>query len=651
LQSENVKRMKFTKLVPNLLTCLNLLQLYQVSEARTYLIQTEDNQMKLVETIDTKPVNFKQRNIHGRKKQYPTKRKPKPRKPNNRKILNHQGSDYGFELPLKKKCLIHAECGGGQVCTNDGTCRLLPCKNDQDCKNKVSLPTKCYEQYSGGPLYCDPEISCESDNDCTTAGQNFRCQPDVLKCKPTFGKCHESCDCVENYGMQWGEAICSSTISDSFLAGQVCMCRSPEKAECFAGSTTITDPALHLGGSTDTKCKPKPSKPPIAEATPRPIIIPTLPNLAGEDATTTTTAAAIIKPPVETPSNRGCQIHAECGGGEVCTREGQCVSLPCNTDQDCKNKVALPSKCYELYSGGPLYCDPEISCESDTDCKEAGENFRCQPDVLRCKPSFGKCGHEACDCVNNYGMQWGEAICTSTISSSFLAGRVCMCRTPEKATCYAGSDPTIIATTPPPEAGGTDESCKPTKPPIVEVSTLQIAGGDAPVTTTQQAFQKNGCPVRSHIVSQQKGDKCWAHTGCFEDLLLICAKSKGQGSGTCKEVSCNSDGDCMHSTSLPSICTGGVCARKHCYAHSDCPQGYGCDGAGMCKKNYGSCEYDCDCGDCGDKQCFQEVCFCKDDSDVCSSGTGPYLTEGGTTDPECDKTKSRRRRQRRRRRF
>ena len=87
-------------------------------------------------------------------------------------------------------------------------------------------------------------------------------------------------------------------------------------------------------------------------------------------------------------------------------------------------------------------------------------------------------------------------------------------RTPEKATCYAGSEPTTIAPTPAPEGGATDESCKPTKPPIVEVNTLQIAGGDVPVTTvatttTQQAFQKNGCPVRSHIVSRQKGDKCW----------------------------------------------------------------------------------------------------------------------------------------------
>ena len=53
----------------------------------------------------------------------------------------------------------------------------------------------------------------------------------------------------------------------------------------------------------------------------------------------------------------------------------------------------------------------------------------------------------------------------------------------------------------------------------------------------------------------------------------------------------------MHSTSLPTICTGGVCARKHCYEHSDCPQGYGCDGAGMCKKvgieNYRKLNFEC----------------------------------------------------------
>ena len=50
------------------------------------------------------------------------------------------------------------------------------------------------------------------------------------------------------------------------------------------------------------------------------------------------------------------------------------------------------------------------------------------------------------------------------------------------------------------------------------------------------------------------------------------------------KVECEDIADCAKKTSLPVDCSSGVCLRKHCYKHSDCPDGYGCDGASMCKR-------------------------------------------------------------------
>jgi len=286
-----------------------------------------------------------------------------------------------------------------------------------------------------------------------------------------------------------------------------------------------------------------------------------------------------------------CLIHSQCEHGEVCTTKGKCAKVPCKKKADCKAEVSLPTKCISAIRGLPKICTPD-HCTSNKDCLGMGPNYRCQPNTYQCKPSYGTCD-DNCDCALKYNLEKKESTCTLTIGGS--QSKVCMCRKENVAEC-SRSKPIIENVTPPP-----------------------IEGGD-----THTTEGPDECPEGSSIVTGNKGDECSGHAGCFQDLKLECAIEQGKTVGQCKKLTCETDADCPDQTILPTECVCKHCMRKYCNGHDDCPEGFGCDGSGLCKRDHGTCEYECDCTHCHDVDCHNGVCFCQDDNDKCSiSDRGP----------------------------
>jgi len=287
-----------------------------------------------------------------------------------------------------------------------------------------------------------------------------------------------------------------------------------------------------------------------------------------------------------------CLIHSQCEHGEVCTTKGKCAKVPCKKKADCKAEVSLPTKCISAIRGLPKICTPD-HCTSNKDCLGMGPNYRCQPNTYQCKPSYGTCD-DNCDCALKYNLEKKESTCTLTIGGS--QSKVCMCRKENVAEC-SRSKPIIENVTPPP-----------------------IEGGDTQTTTEGP----DECPEGSSIVTGNKGDECSGHAGCFQDLKLECAIEQGKTVGQCKKLTCETDADCPDQTILPTECVCKHCMRKYCNGHDDCPEGFGCDGSRLCKRDHGTCEYECDCTHCHDVDCHNGVCFCQDDNDKCSiSDRGP----------------------------
>ena len=52
---------------------------------------------------------------------------------------------------------------------------------------------------------CVPQF-CDNNDNCTKLGPGYGCF--LNQCKPRYGECTDSCDCVTMYGMTQGEGIC-----------------------------------------------------------------------------------------------------------------------------------------------------------------------------------------------------------------------------------------------------------------------------------------------------------------------------------------------------------------------------------------------------------------------------------------------------------
>ena len=116
------------------------------------------------------------------------------------------GGKYSNEI---KKCLIHSQCGRGEVCTSENVCKTISCKFNNWCREEVTLPSRCEKQTYGKSI-CVPKL-CDDDKDCIKTGANYRCHPEKYECKPSYGSCVDNCGCIEKAGLARNLSTCTVT--------------------------------------------------------------------------------------------------------------------------------------------------------------------------------------------------------------------------------------------------------------------------------------------------------------------------------------------------------------------------------------------------------------------------------------------------------
>jgi len=125
-----------------------------------------------------------------------------------------------------------------------------------------------------------------------------------------------------------------------------------------------------------------------------------------------------------------CEIHNQCGHDEVCATDNTCKIIPCQSTQDCENKVSLPVSCIAPY------CSKESYCDNDQQCKKAGEDFRCHPDTYHCKPAYGSCETNQ-ECISTHKLFKEEAVCIQAMGGF---GSVCICRSENVSRCHQNGE-------------------------------------------------------------------------------------------------------------------------------------------------------------------------------------------------------------------
>jgi len=264
-------------------------------------------------------------------------------------------------------CKISKQCKGLTVCAKNNRCKRIPCTTSDICKMESNLPSKC-ESILPGQAFCS-QTNCEQDVDCGNAGTDtlsFGCYSDE-QCKPAFGECESSCDCVDNYGMRKGEAKCYRN---------KCYCRSETLATCFDGEVpTTTTP-------TTTTQEPEKRSSGISGQCPVPVTIP------------------------QVKKGEQCRVHSACiqWGGNVCAKPkgaelGTCNDIKCKDDSECKSETDLPLKCM----GG--WCR-RTACAKNKDCPEG---YGCFKDN-QCKKMLSDCKYD-CDCSSCPGIQCFKEKC------------------------------------------------------------------------------------------------------------------------------------------------------------------------------------------------------------------------------------------------
>ncbi|XP_023345156.1 uncharacterized protein LOC111714294 isoform X3 [Eurytemora carolleeae] len=313
-------------------------------------------------------------------------------------------------------------------------------------------------------------------------------------------------------------------------------------------------------------------------------------------------------PPV--PGNSDCRLPLQCGGREICTKENKCESLvTCQKDEECSTKTKFPVSC-EYVTGDVQVCMHKDCEGDDAKCKQVGPEYRCFES--QCKPTYGDC-ESSCDCVEKYNMRKGEGKCFN---------KQCLCRTDWIEKCDSGpkETPSLTTSTPMPLKGENSPAPAP-------YSTTSDTNASTPYTTSPTPVVKDSCilpPTRDY---GKLGDPCSIQSSCVPFNDLVCVKNNGSAMGSCQKIECKTDEECSHS-SFPMECGGGICRSKDC-SETFCPDGYGCYSDGQCKRIMGNCKFVCDCGDCGEMDCFKNQCFCDNNFDDCGSPTG-YVSK---TDP------------------
>ncbi|XP_023339852.1 uncharacterized protein LOC111710063 isoform X2 [Eurytemora carolleeae] len=309
-------------------------------------------------------------------------------------------------------------------------------------------------------------------------------------------------------------------------------------------------------------------------------------------------------PPLAGSTGGSCKIPDECGGMQICSKSGICEAPECSTDADCEAKTDHPVKCQTL--GAMSSCVHQF-CDSNNNCTKLGEGYGCY--LNQCKPRYGKCT-DSCDCVTMYGLQQGEGICEE---------KNCFCRTRHISECKKTTSPPGIDPITPP----VKEDITTTKPPA---QTPPIHRGNSP-------SPNDTCIVPAVQSLGNLNDACSVQSACNAMSDLVCSMDNGTDMGTCKQLSCTTNAECIKG-SFPMECGGGFCRKKDC-SNTVCPDGYGCYSDGQCKKILGKCDFVCDCGECPELDCFKNQCYCTNDLDACGTPSGlPNPPIGGISVPK-----------------
>jgi len=291
-------------------------------------------------------------------------------------------AEYATEKPKEpyvpgggESCSFSSDCSISEICNIEGQCEKVKCGDVSECEAKTDFPVSCQGYFATNSICMKKE--CKKDTDCARLGENYGCFEDQ-QCRPKFGKCFETCDCVSKYKMQKGESRCHN--------GQ-CFCRT--KLECFGVAY------IAAGGESCTE----------SEVVPEPAPRQLKPIAGGGESSIYEPKIAENCPkrvkPKYSMKNEKCRLHSECAprNGLICAMqsgqsEGTCKEVTCSSNEDCTRETMFPTKCM----GG--HCSVSY-CYNDKGCPTG---YGCFHDK-QCKKIYGSQCNYDCDCSHCPGME------------------------------------------------------------------------------------------------------------------------------------------------------------------------------------------------------------------------------------------------------
>lgn len=339
---------------------------------------------------------------------------------------------------------------------------MKTCTQTGECSQISNFPSKC-NIYPGLPQgFCNVK-ECGNDTECAQL-PGYGCY-EYGMCKPSYGPCQNTCDCLVNYNLIKGEGICYN---------QKCFCR--------------TD------GITDCTTAVKPTEPPTEPPH----------DVAHGEYTT-----APPPPPYHPPSNgcpvtdnmqlglegSPCRVHQGCSPFHklVCVKPagqdvGVCQKITCSADGDCTSKSTLPTRCL----GTTCSAKP---CDLDGDIAACPPGYGCSGDG-HCRKIQGKCEYD-CDCGS-----CPDTACFKEMCFCLNDFDVCMSGSELPPAVSSGVAPPVVKYDPPPPP---NDTCKKTKCP------------DGWQETETGCYKMGN----SKLTFQQAVDDCTSQKGFLADILSM----------------------------------------------------------------------------------------------------------------------------------
>ena len=539
------------------------------------------------------------------------------------------------------ECVLSGDCGDSAIC-EEGSCReVTACVNSLDCPDSVVCDREsgycvdciadgdCEETHACVANECVPR--CESDKDCTAAGQ-------LCSSAEYCVECVEHVDCPDLYHCSSGSCTVDVCLANQTECHEnvdaLALCNSQgsdtQMIECDYGSSCVDGPTE--AACTDWACTPGSA---VCDVTKKKLLTCEAGGQGGKLDTDCTAlggvcennACADVKCEAD---KRFCdgKVVMQCNGtGTAFTSVQTCItSFYCDDDAGaCVTNKCIPNT---------TTCDGNVirTCNSDgsawlaekTDCTDAGE--ACYLGVCRTKTCdvgapYCKVGN-AYSCVNNGSSEQVVDYCKSTEYCSAGSCQLKAC-TENSPTCdgdttgVCSSDGASIDT-----SAGTDCSS------LLEVACYQGSCISKVCDPNGGTFCQDG-GVRnctSNGTSSTFVRTCSSSYYCKDTGAASCAlKLCTAGSPACdsnRATTCNAEGSGYEAggtvCSASELCLGGSCLPVICMANS-----YYCDSGNVMR-----------CGSDGTTTQLRDTCST---SEYCQEGTSFCKTDVCTAgQPACD---------------